>query len=240
VLTVPQTDVADLGIGEAAYEVIEIEREAPLGGDFEISLGATFTDPAVHASFARRANMGPVRNYRLRDVLLDASTALLVRGRRRIPETRYLIDDGAYADMLTKPLYPTPLEPDGHYIIGCNRAWHNYYHWLIQAIPAIHSGLRHAEDRKVTLILPPDIQPWQEESLALLGCQDLPRLVLDVSTHYLLPGAEFSEFLGERLPGQVTGARAAAYRRMSHAVPRMGPGAEESMLHAPTHRTVSR
>ena len=227
VSTEQQTDVADLPISQAAYEVLEIERGAPLDGDFDVDLGATFTDAQVRGSFARRPTIGPVRNYRLRDVLLDASTSLLVRGRRRIPETRYLIDDGSYADMLTKPLYPTPVEPDGHYIIGCNRAWHNYYHWLIQGIPAIYSGLRHAEDRKITVILPPDVQAWQDESLALLGVQDIPRLVLDISTHYLLPSAEFSEFLGDRLPGQVTMARAAAYQRMSQSVPRTGPVAEE-------------
>ncbi len=227
VATEEQTDFTDLRIREAAHQVLEIEREVPLDGEFDIDLGTTFSDPAMRASFARRPTVGPIRTYRLRDVLLDASTMLLVRGRRRIPETRNLIGDGAYADMLTKPLYPTPAEPDGHYVIGCNRAWHNYYHWLIDSIPAIHSGLRYAEDRKVTLILPPDIQRWQEECLTLLGYQDLPRLMLDVSIHYLLPSAEFSEFLGGRLPELTTRARAAAYRRMSQAVPRTGPFAEE-------------
>jgi hypothetical protein len=225
--TIEQSDVADLRIGEAAYRVVEIEREAGLDAELDIDLGATFTDPAMAALFAGRPTTGPIHNYRLRDVLLDASTMLLMRGRRRIPETRNLIGEGAYADMLTKPLYPTPVEPDGHYIIGCNRAWHNYYHWLIDSLPAIHSGLQYAEDRKVTLILPPDFQPWQEEGLRLLGYQDLPRLMLDVSTHYLLPSVEFSEFLGGRLPERISRARTATYRRMSQTVPRTGPFAEE-------------
>lgn len=224
--TSEQIDVADLPIAEAAHQVVEIERQAPLDGDFAIDLGPTFTDPGMRATFARRSTIGPVRNYRLRDVLLDASTMLLVRGRRRIPESHHLIDSAAYANMLTKPLLPTPVDPDRHYIIGCNRAWHNYYHWLIDGIPAIESALRFGEDRKLTLVLPADFRPWQEESLRLLGCHDLPRLMLDPAAHYLLPSAEFSELLGGRR-SELTNARHAAYQQMSASVPRATSYAEE-------------
>src|ERR1700744_2335140 len=130
-----ETGFADLRISEVADEIIEIQREVALEGDFEIDLGVTFTDPKARAEFSRCAALEALRHYRLRDVTLDASTMLLMRNRQRIVETRSLIPDSAYADMLTKPLHPMPLDPAEHYIIGGNRAWHNYFHWMIQAVP---------------------------------------------------------------------------------------------------------
>ena len=53
---------------------------------------------------------------------LDASLMLLLRGRSRITETRYLVSDQEYADTLVKPLPAIALDPKDHYIIGCNRA----------------------------------------------------------------------------------------------------------------------
>src|ERR1700722_2822903 len=222
-----ETEVADLRISEVADEIIEIQRAVPLEGDFEIDLGVTFTDPKSRTDFSRCPSLEVLRHYRLRDVTLDASTMLLVRDRQRIVETRYLIPDSAYADMLTKPLHPMPLDPAEHYVIGGNRAWHNYFHWMVQAVPAIDIGLRPADQRRVTIVLPPEPRPWQEETLALLGYQDVPRFILHGSGHFLLQSAEFSELAGARSPALVARAATATYRRMSQAVPWTEPGAEE-------------
>ena len=222
-----ETDVADLRINEVADEIIEIQQEEALEGDFEIDLGPSFTDPKTRSDFARCPSLEGLRHFRLRDVTLDASTMLLVRDRQRIVETRYLVPDSAYADMLTKPLHPLPLDPAEHYIIGGNRAWHNYFHWMIQAVPAIDIGLRRANHRRVTIVLPPDPRPWQEETLALLGYQDVPRYILHGSGHFLLQSAEFSELVGARGPAIVARAATATYRRMSQAVPWTERGTEE-------------
>lgn len=222
-----ETDVTDLRISEVADEIIEIQHAAALEGDFEIDLGTTFTDPKARAEFSRCHSLEGLRHYRLRDVTLDASTMLLVRDRQRIAETRYLVPDSAYADMLTKPLHPMPLDPAEHYIIGGNRAWHNYFHWMVQAVPAIDIGLRHANHRRVTIVLPPDPRPWQEETLALLGYQDVPRYILHGSGHFLLQSAEFSELVGARGSELVARVATATYKRMSQAVPWTEPGAEE-------------
>ena len=219
------SDVTDLPIGDAAHEVLDLERSAPLDGQFDITLGDTFTDPGLRAHFARQEQTGAIRLYRLDDVTLDASLMLLLRGRSRITETRYFVSDQEYADTLVKPLPAIPLDPKDHYIIGCNRASHDYYHWLTQSLPAIDLSLRHPSHRKLTLVLS-SLQPWQVETLTLLGYQDVPRLTLGLSDTFLLPSAEFSDYLGEATPQMVVRAAMATFRRMSQPVPWIRGAAE--------------
>ena len=225
-------DQFDLPIADAAWDVQQIEPSSAIGGEFEISLGATFTDPASRAAFAQRDYTETLRSYRLREVTLDASLMLLLKGRIRIPETRYMVSDEDYAATLMKPLAAAPLDPTEHYVIGCNRVWHNYYHWLVQAVPAIDWALRLRGWRGVTLVLPP-LHAWQEQLLALLGYQDVPRLTLDVSGTYLLPEAEFSDFLGARMPGIVSHTVTATFCRLAATAPWL-PGAADEIYVAPT------
>ena len=109
--TAMQSDSANLPIREAASEIIDIEHSVPLDGEFDVALGDTFADDAIRARYQRQERTATICHYRLNDVTLDTSTMLLVRGRRRIPETRFLVPDDAYADMLTKPLHPTETVP---------------------------------------------------------------------------------------------------------------------------------
>jgi hypothetical protein len=222
----PVGNRTDFPIGEAAWDVQQIEPVAPIPGDFDISLGASFADPALRASFARRGQTEAMHCYRLHDVTLDASLMLLLKGRARIPETRNLVTDDEYAATLVKPLPADPMDPGEHYIIAINRASTNYYHWLIQAVPAIDWGVRHRGRHRVSLVLPP-LQRWQEETLILLGYQDVPRLTLNVSSTYLLQQAEFSDFLTWRMPGVVSLAAAATFRRLGGAAPWIPHAASE-------------
>jgi capsular polysaccharide biosynthesis protein len=212
------TEHRDLPIGEAAWDMQQIERVAAIDAAFDIELGDTFSDPRLRANFARLPNTGVLCCYQLSDVTLDASLMLLLRGRARIPETRFLVGDDDYADTLVKPLPATLMDPTMHYVIGCNRAWHNYYHWLIQAVPAIDWAVRRHGRQRLVLVLPP-LRSWQEETLALLGCQDVARLTLDVSGTYQFPDVEFSDFLGARMPGLASHAAAATFRRLAAPAP---------------------
>jgi hypothetical protein len=224
--TVPAMGHIDLPIGKAAWDVLEIEPEAAIPGDFDVSLGDTFTDPEARAGFGRRNATEALHSYHLRDVTLDASLMLLLKGRSRITETRYQVLDHEYAYTLVKPLHPVPMDPGQYYVIGCNRVGHNYYHWMVQAIPAIDWTLRRHGRHRVTLALPP-LLPWQEETLALLGYDEIPRLTLNFTSHYLLPQAEFSDFLGARMSGVVSHAASATFRRLAAAVPWTHGAADE-------------
>jgi capsular polysaccharide biosynthesis protein len=216
----------DLPIREAAWDVQQFEPAAPIKRDFEVSLGGSFTDPVLRANFAKRERTQELNSYRLRDVTLDASLMLLLRGRARIPETRYLVSDDQYADTLVKPLPADAMDPAVHFVIAVNRAWYNYYHWLVQAVPAIDWTLRQRGQHRVSLVLPP-LRPWQEETLALLGYQGIPRLTLNISSTYLLHQAEFSDLLGAGMPDAVSCATAATFRRLDSAVPWTHGAADE-------------
>jgi len=216
----------DLPIAEAAWDVLEVERPAPVQGDFDVFLGDSFTDPVVRSRFARQERTETLNSYRLREVTLDASLMLLLMGRSRIPETRYLVTDQEYADTLVKPLILMRQDPSQYYVVGCNRPRRNYYHWLAQSLPAIDAALRQRGAHRVTLLLP-ELLPWQAETLALLGYQDVPRLALDESKTYLLPEAEFSEFLGYRPSSIVSYAAATTFRRLAAAAPWLPNAADE-------------
>ena len=103
------------------------------------SSSAKLVISGLRLHFARQENTGPIRLYRIGDVTLDASLMLLLRRRSRITETRHHVTDEEYAATLVKPLMATTHDPANHYVICCNRTWHNYYHWLIQTVPAIES-----------------------------------------------------------------------------------------------------
>ncbi len=212
------SDIADLPIYDVASEVFEIERSVPLDSQSDIDLGEHFTELHVRERFSRQVSTELIRNYRVRDVILDASLMLLMRGRTPLRETRYFVTDDEYAATQVKPYPLVHHDPTEHFIIGSNRAWHNYYHWLIQAVPAIDWALRQGGNLKVTLVLPP-LRRWQEETLTLLGYQDVSRLILDPSGHYHFPSAEFSDFLGERMPGLVAPTAMTTFRRLSQSVP---------------------
>ncbi len=210
--------IQELPIADAATEIVRIEPYAAVEHDIEIALGDGFTDPGLREHFRKQEHRGPVHSYRLRDVTLDASLMLLMHGRTPIPETRYLVTDDEYLATQIKPYPLTRHDPAEYYVIGCNRIWHNYHHWLLQAVPAIDWAMRGRYQHRLTLVLPP-LQPWQEETLTLLGYQDVPRLTLDVSGTYFFPQAEYSEFLGQSMPWTLSSAAVATYRRLSHAQP---------------------
>jgi capsular polysaccharide biosynthesis protein len=224
-----QTATGPLGqslpsIASLASDVVWLEQERPLEPGATVSLGSGFADRSLLTAdeatlFDLRIGSEAVRTYRLRDVALDGALLMLYGGALPIPETIYLIEPSEYDDALTKdrPLQAT--DPNQHYIIACNRGFANYYHWVVQTLPAIDWGLRNRGQLRATLAMPALPQPWHNETLALLGHADAPRLTIDRRSHYHFASAEFTEFLGWRMPGIVSYAAADTYARLRLAVP---------------------
>ena len=206
-----------------------LDQPEKLGDVSQVSLGDSFARllPAdIVELFNRRPATEPVRIFRLRNVLLDAWVMVLFKGRRPIPETLFLINQAERDFAMQRPLELELTDASRHYILGATRAHHNYYHWMVQSLPAIDWGLRCRRDDSVALALPA-LQPWQEQTLALLGHAGVPRLTLGVREHYPLASVEFSEFLSGRLPGIVSNAAAATYGRLRQAVAPAADGATE-------------
>jgi capsular polysaccharide biosynthesis protein len=208
-------------IATLADEVLEVEKSQPWQTSTQVSLGrgfATLLPPDIAAPFQLRTASEPIRTYRLRDVVLDASIMALVRDTLLIPETLYMVSGGDFAHALTKSRTLEPTDPNQHYIVAVNRTFRNYYHWTTQILPAIDWGVRNRRQSRLTLLLPP-LQPRQEEMLGLLGYADVPRLTLTLHANYALASAEYSEFLGARMPGLVSTAAAATFARLRDTVP---------------------
>lgn len=133
-----------------------------------------------------------VRNYILKNVMLDADTGLLVQDGVTIPETSYFVQEEV--DLTGQRAGLVKLDAGEDAIIGYNNAHGGYQHWLTQCVPAIDWSLRHKRTRPARLVLP-SLAPWQEEILDILGHRQIPRVTVKPNTFYHLPHVEFSEFL---------------------------------------------
>jgi hypothetical protein len=210
-----------------ARDAVAMEQAEPLAERPSVRLGNGFAAlPPNHAVvFAARTSTDTLLVYYLRDVLLDVSLMGLFAGRQPIDETLYMVSPRARDYAQRKVLGPRPTDREAHYIVGGNLGIPNYYHWMVQSLPAIDWGLRHRRHERVMLALPALTQ-WQEDTLALLGHDTAPRLTLEPSTHYHLASAEYSEFLSERVARIISRTAVSVFARLRQAVAPAPDGAE--------------
>ena len=107
------------------------------------------------------------------------------------------------------------LDPEIEYVIGCN-VDRNYFHWLVQAVPAIDWGLRSAKSKNVALMLP-EMTPWQLAAVELLGYEDVPRVAMVPWHHFHFHTVTYSEFLTATMPGGISLAARATFQRLRSA-----------------------
>lgn len=209
-----------LPIAEAAASFDLLERSVRFHAPGEIRLGQGFSDPAVAANFNPPAKTLTIRNFRLTDTYLDTACNLLIKSGRKIPETSYLLAPYAWDHAQVLHAQLIELDPDVEYVIGCN-VDHNYFHWLVQAVPAIDWGLRSAERKNVALMLP-EMTPWQAASVELLGYGDVPRVPMVPWHHFHFHTVTYSEFLTAKMPGGVSLAAHATFQRLRSAASGQG------------------
>jgi hypothetical protein len=205
-----------LPIAEAADDVVYYEQSEAFRPGGETQLGGGFSNPRVVANFNPPANTLTIRNFKIREAYLDTACMLLIKEGRKIPETAYLLPPQYYenAEVIRHQL--VELDDRTEYVIGCNRD-RNYYHWLIQAVPAIDWAMRSTPNRPVTLMLP-ELNAWQSASLELLGYGNIPRVILTPYKHFYFPRVSYSEFLNVVLPGGISRSAQATFRRLRYAV----------------------
>ncbi len=198
---------------DIAREIVTIEPSVHFVPREPVELDGLTDEIAPH--FACATHTAEVRSFRFSDVVLNTACMLLFDGERPIRETNYLLSDSEYRRARIADDQVIELPADQTYIIGCNRDHANYYHWLIQAIPAIDSSVR---VRGSVLAIPP-LQAWQERSLELLDLADMPRLTLDLRSQYRFPDVEYSEFLNGSAAFRISLRAMQTFRRMRAKVP---------------------
>ncbi|GAN77302.1 glycosyltransferase family 61 protein [Acidisphaera rubrifaciens] len=163
-----------------------------------------------------------VRHYLLRDAVLDATTMILLSGEARLRETAYCLGEETWgAVRVHDPAPPAP--GTDRVVIGANLWAANYFHWVVQSLPAIDAALRRRDRsrRPVSVALHAEA-PFQTAALEILGWGDVPRLRLEMGRQYALPLAEYSEFLsGEPVFG-LSASEAATFARLRAAIPLAG------------------
>lgn len=204
-------------IAVAAASIRDIEVSAAYQVRNETRLSAALAKQhGVH--FGSIEVIRPVRHYILNDVVLDTDTLILLQDGAPIPETAFWLRPG----LSDRPdLAPARLvRPDGnqHVVIAHNNAHTSYGLWLAQCLPAIDWSLRGRPPGQTRLLLPP-LMDWQEETLALLGYQNVPRLPWEPGRQYLLPSAEYSDYLNNSTIFHICRSRIETAGRLSASVP---------------------
>lgn len=209
---------SEVSILKAANETGYFEKSTLFPGRGTIELSDAMSRHPAADMFRPIRITTCVRNFQLRDVVLDTDTLLLFKDEAKISETSYFAPEYAEKAAHVRTDRLVPLDDDCSYALVHNKVHGVYQHWLTQCLPAIDWSLRGRNARDVRLILP-RLNAWQEETLALLGYDEIPRLLMQPNVQYRISRAEFSEYLNGRtsfglcLSGQDT------YRKLLRSIP---------------------
>jgi trans-aconitate methyltransferase len=207
----------EVAAAEIAREIVYFERSQQFAGTSNVEPGPTFTEEDARPFLLPR-HTTDVRAFRFSNVVLDTACMLLFSDDQPIKETHYLLHDSEFPNARVQRDRIVGLPADQRYLIGSNRRPTNYYHWLIQAVPAIDWGVRTRGD-VLPCIAVPEPNSWQERSLELLGLAAVPRLTLDPAFHYNFPDVEYSEFLNGHTAFSISLQAIETFRRMKAALP---------------------
>ena len=202
----------------ASAKADELERTCLFRGGSEIALGDTLARHPVSLDFYALGATTAVQNHTLENVVLDADSLILFKHGDAIAETVYFEPPGA-TRQLQEGVELTSLPEGEDLIFGYNNAHLGYQHWLTQCLPAIDWSLRRKRAANARLILPP-LAPWQEETLAALGLDRIPRLMPQANTRYHLPRVEYSDFLTGATSFAICMSGLRTAKRLADAMPR--------------------
>lgn len=205
-----------IGLDQAARQIVTIEQNQASQPPARRVVEAAMPRAEMNRFRGWAPAPACVRHYILRDTVLDGTTMALLQDGQPVHETTYLLPDDVVANLRLKSVIEDA--GPGRMIIGSNAIHHNYYHWLIQAVPAIDAAIRRNEGRPVRLALRPETS-FQRDSLALLGYADVPRLPILPDRQYALREAEYSGFLDGAAIFLTSRTEAATFARLRRAAP---------------------
>jgi capsular polysaccharide biosynthesis protein len=159
-----------------------------------------------------------IRSYRFSRIVLDGEYWGLLNADGFILGTGYLLPDHFLANVRIDENRLVRADDSAPVIVGANVVQWNYFHWVTQALPAIDIGWhREGQDRKMAVALPP-LNPWQRDSLDLLGCGALRRITIEKDKQYAFETVEFSEVLNGGAAFCLSEAAGRTYARLRQSV----------------------
>ncbi len=193
-----------IGLQAAAATIHVAEAAGPFPDAGPVRLGAVrFPGDLQSGDPAHNPGSRTIRTAVLERAILHAAAAIAIVGDRRIKETQYGQTDAEFDGLEVDGYGLRFCHTDKTAIIGYNTSWDNYYHWFAQCLPAIaHSASIAGKDRCVLVVRA--LQPWQEESLRLLGLADMPRISVNLWKPYFFNRMIYCEYLGGRSQGYIS------------------------------------
>jgi hypothetical protein len=208
------TGLPETTIEAAATDTAYFEYSEAWISNASITLGNGFCRQDYADLFGPRDVTAIVRNFRLRDVHLDTAAMTLIKDGKKISDTFYLVAPEHYENACVMDHRLVTLDRSVDHVMA--RAFDNYYHWMVQTIPAVDWALRDRSANNVTL-LSGRLAGWQEELLALLGRDQVPRIALDAAHHYFIPRLEYSEFQNGSTAFRISRSAQSTFRRLVDA-----------------------
>ncbi len=201
---------------DAAEEIVTIEQGERLPDPARRKVEGVMPRPGQNRFRGWAPEPAHLRHYILRNAVLDGATMVLLHEGQPLRETAYLLPDDVVSNIRAR--LAAEDAGDRYTIIGSNAIQHNYYHWLIQAVPAIDAAVRRNRGRPIRLALRQETG-FQRDSLALLGHADIPRLTILPDRQYVLRGAEYSGFLDGSAVFLTSRSARETYARLRASVP---------------------
>lgn len=191
----PMTDIA---LEDVTAELGWEERRSDVVAGVQVVKGSTdFREMKTGDWFLKNPGCTDIRYGLLHDVAFDSALALLVKDGRIIRDSRYLVPHEEYARAALRVSGMRFVSSRLISVIGMNRPFRNYMHWMTQILPALFLSVSRLGKDRCNLVLP-SLSSWQEETLAILGLKDLPRTTIDLSHHYHFGRVFYHEFLNGR------------------------------------------
>ena len=190
----PDTIIADISLQDASTSMIAVETAGRFETCSNIVLGDTFTKAEDIVRFGKQTRVQGIGVFKLHDIVVEGTRALLYKNRSRIRETAYLVQGKEYDDARADVENAVFVRDSRDIVIGYNRVHPNYYHWLIQSVPALYWSVRGA-DRSTKVLALPELEQWQEDTLTLLGIAEWDRVKLLQNAHYHFENAIYCDFL---------------------------------------------
>ncbi|WP_241771240.1 glycosyltransferase family 61 protein [Acidisphaera rubrifaciens] len=199
-LSIRQRDMTfapdSLAATDAAVQTYLIERTAKSTILENAPFEALFSAPNRNPHLGWNPDPQSIRGYQFLNAMLDGKFRGLFLSERFIRDTGYLVSDEAMSELQAEYSGTISCDVAETVVVGCNIAHNNYFHWITQALPAIyHASKRAGRTQDIRIALPP-LNKWQEDSLRLLGLDNMKRFTIEYSTkRYAFARMEYSEFL---------------------------------------------
>ncbi len=156
--------------------------------------GRALRDPSLNP-FLRWETMPHVqiRLWRLRDVVLDATTMVLLHGDRIVEGTKYVTPPETLATLRVDAARLVALPSEMPFVV-CGDSWsNNHFHFLVHTLPTIAAACDTAGKTGIALLHQPFLPP-HFRALELLGLHELRRMAVEPGRQYAIPDAIFCNF----------------------------------------------